>query len=94
MPHTFSTFPTYEATRRRKAARGGEITITYEEAPRTTGLTCSVKGCPGVAWYVTGVGRVRRGWCGAHRQEAQQAAKREAGKLSPEALLASIRREL
>jgi hypothetical protein len=94
MPHTFSPFPTAEATRRKRAPRGGEITITYGEAPRTTGLTCHVTGCRGVAWYVTGVGAVRRGWCGAHRAEAQAAARREAGTLSPEALLASIRREL
>ena len=89
MPHTFSTFPTADATRRKKAPRGGEITIRYEAAPQTTGQACCQCGRRPTVRY-----EGRKFYCRAHEADAFAQAKRNAGRMSVDAILASIRREL
>ena len=86
MPHTFSPFPEAQRTRGVRAVRGEEINLVGPAEPGpTSGLRCHV--CGAVATRYNSLRSGRRGYCNAHRAEANQEAKALAGKLSVEAEL-------
>ncbi len=86
MPHTFSPFKSEQRMRGRKAPRGEEINLVGPVEPGpTSDLRCCL--CGAVAKRYNSLRSGRRGYCNAHRDEANAEAKTLAGKLSVEAEL-------